>query len=56
MEILNQILANHTGQPIDVIARDTARDRYLTAVESKAYGLVDEVLSKAPAETKPVLT
>ena len=55
-EVLNQILASHTGQPIDVIARDTARDRYLTAVESKAYGLVDEVLSKAPAETKPVLT
>ena len=55
-EVLNQILASHTGQPIDVIARDTARDRYLTAVESKAYGLVDEVLSKAPVETKPVLT
>jgi len=50
--ILNQILANHTGQPIDVIARDTARDRYLSAAESKAYGLVDEVLSKVPAEPK----
>ncbi len=55
-QVLNEILASHTGQPIDVIARDTARDRYLTAIESKAYGLVDEVLSKAPAETPPVLT
>lgn len=55
-QVLNEILASHTGQPIDVIARDTARDRYLTATESKAYGLVDEVLSKAPAETPPVLT
>lgn len=54
-EVLNQILASHTGQPIEVIARDTARDRYLTATESKTYGLVDEVLSKAPPEVKPVI-
>ena len=54
-EVLNKILASHTGQPIDVIARDTARDRYLTATESKTYGLVDEVLSKALPEPKPVL-
>lgn len=45
-ETLNQVLANHTGQPIEVIARDTDRDRYLTAVQAKEYGLVDEVLSK----------
>lgn len=51
--VLNRILSKHTGQPIEVIARDTARDRYLTAEESKAYGLVDEVLSKSPAEAKP---
>ena len=54
-EVLNKILASHTGQPIEVIARDTARDRYLTATESKTYGLVDEVLSKAPPEVKPVI-
>ena len=52
-EILNQILADHTGQPIEVIARDTDRDRYLSAIEAKAYGLVDEVLSKAHSEKKP---
>lgn len=46
-EILNQILANHTGQPIEVIARDTERDRYLTAIQAKEYGLVDEVLTKS---------
>ena len=46
-EILNGILARHTGQPIEVIAKDTDRDRYLSAVEAKAYGLIDEVLSKA---------
>lgn len=46
-QILNEILAEHTGQPIDVIARDTDRDRFLTAVESQEYGLVDEVLVKS---------
>lgn len=46
-ESLNQILAKHTGQPIERIAKDTDRDRYLTAIESKEYGLVDEVLEKA---------
>ena len=45
---LNEILARHTGQPLDVIARDTERDRYLTAVQAKEYGLVDEVLVKPP--------
>jgi len=47
-ETLNQILAQHTGQPIEVIARDTERDRYLNAVQAKEYGLVDEVLVKPP--------
>jgi ATP-dependent Clp protease protease subunit len=45
-EALNQILERHTGQPIEIIARDTERDRYLTAVQAKEYGLVDEVLTK----------
>ncbi|MFM8579566.1 MAG: ATP-dependent Clp protease proteolytic subunit [Planctomycetaceae bacterium] len=46
--VLNEILAFHTGQPIERIARDTDRDRYLTAVEAKEYGLVDDVLAKPP--------
>lgn len=43
-EVLNRILANHTGQPLEVIAKDTDRDRYLTATQAKEYGLVDELL------------
>jgi len=50
-ELLNQILAGHTGQPVETIARDTQRDRYLTAGQAKEYGLVDEVLDK-PASAK----
>jgi ATP-dependent Clp protease, protease subunit len=41
---LNTILAEHTGQPEDVIARDTERDRYLSPVMAKEYGLVDEIV------------
>ena len=47
-ETLNQVLAGHTGQPIEKIAQDTDRDFYLNAEEAKEYGLVDEVLLKPP--------
>ena len=47
-ETLNDILAFHTGQPLETIARDTERDRYLSAIQAKEYGIVDEVLSKPP--------
>ncbi len=50
-ELLNEILAGHTGQPVERIAKDTQRDRYLTALQAKEYGLVDEVLDK-PAKAK----
>lgn len=43
---LNQILADNTGQPLEVIARDTERDNWLSAEEAKAYGLVDEVIKR----------
>ena len=49
---LNQILANHTGQPIERIAKDTDRDRYLSASESVAYGVVDEILTRPPMAEK----
>jgi ATP-dependent Clp protease protease subunit len=49
-ETLNQILATHTGQPIERIARETERDRYMTAQEAKDYGLVDDVLQKMKDE------
>jgi ATP-dependent Clp protease protease subunit len=40
---INEILANHTGQPLDKIQKDTDRDYFLSASEAKTYGLVDEV-------------
>ena len=44
-ESLNSLLAYHTGQTIDVIERDTERDRFMSAEQSVEYGLVDEVIS-----------
>ncbi|MEZ6130932.1 MAG: ATP-dependent Clp protease proteolytic subunit [Planctomycetaceae bacterium] len=46
-ELLNEMLAEHTGQPVERIAKDTQRDYYMTAQQSKEYGLVDEVLEKS---------
>ena len=40
---LNEILAANTGQPLEVIERDTERDNYMDAQEAKAYGLIDDV-------------
>ena len=45
-EQLNLVLAQHTGQPLETITTDTDRDFYMSAVEAKEYGLVDEVLAK----------
>jgi ATP-dependent Clp protease, protease subunit len=47
-EQLNKILAERTGQPLDRIARDTERDYYMSADESKEYGLIDQVIAKRP--------
>ena len=44
-EKLNSILAERTGQPLDVIVRDTDRDNYMTAEEAKSYGLIDQVIA-----------
>ena len=41
---LNEILAANTGQPYEVIERDTERDNYMTAEEAKAYGLIDDII------------
>lgn len=45
-EKLNKILAHHTGQPLDRIARDTDRDYFMSAEDSKTYGVVDAVLDR----------
>jgi ATP-dependent Clp protease protease subunit len=47
-EVLNRIIAQHTGQSLDRIAKDTDRDFFLSGEEAKAYGLVDGILSKPP--------
>jgi ATP-dependent Clp protease protease subunit len=44
-EKLNEIMAKHTGQPVDRIARDTDRDNFLSAGEAKEYGLIDRILT-----------
>jgi ATP-dependent Clp protease protease subunit len=51
-ERINKLLAKHTGQPIDKIERDTERDYWMDAEESKAYGLVDEILLPGPKSAK----
>ena len=43
---MNEMLAKHTGQPLEVIERDTERDNYMTAAEAQAYGLIDKVIDK----------
>lgn len=45
-ERLNRILSENTGQPYEVVATDTERDNYMTAEEAKAYGLIDDVITK----------
>ncbi|NLB36248.1 MAG: ATP-dependent Clp endopeptidase proteolytic subunit ClpP [Clostridiales bacterium] len=45
-ERLNKILAQNTGKPIEIIARDTERDNYMTSQEALEYGLVDKVIIK----------
>jgi ATP-dependent Clp protease protease subunit len=45
---LNEILAEHTGQPLAQIAKDTERDYYMSGEEARAYGLVDQVVTHRP--------
>ncbi len=47
-QTLTRIIAEHTGQDYDTVVKDSERDKYFTATEAKAYGLVDEVLSSPP--------
>ena len=51
---LNEILALHTGKPIETLAKDTDRDFFMSAAESRDYGLVDDVVkSRRDGEKKP---
>ena len=52
-EMLNTILAQHTGQNIKTIAKDTDRDNFFGPEEAKKYGLIDEVIERRPAGSNP---
>jgi ATP-dependent Clp protease protease subunit len=49
-DVLNEIFAEHTGQPKEKIAQDTDRDFYMTPLQAKEYGLVDDILTKSEEE------
>ena len=51
-EKLNQIMAQHTGQPLEKIAQDTERDYFMSADEAKAYGLIDEVIVRSQEKSQ----
>jgi len=50
-EKLNRVLAHHTGQSMDTIAKDTQRDNFMDSTEAQAYGLIDKVLTSRDAES-----
>lgn len=50
---LNEIYARHTGQPIEVIEKMLDRDKFLTPLEAKEFGLIDEVYEKRPGGVEP---
>jgi ATP-dependent Clp protease, protease subunit len=53
---LNEILYKHTGHPLDQIEKDTDRDKFMSAEEAVAYGLVDKVMDKMPSPANPKST
>ncbi len=50
-ERLNKLYVEHTGQPLEKIEADMERDRFMSPIDAKAYGLIDEVLEKRAGET-----
>jgi ATP-dependent Clp protease, protease subunit len=52
---LNDLLAQHTGQPLEKIQEDTDRDFYMSAVEAKEYGLIDTVIDRRVSASNPPL-
>lgn len=47
-ERINQILIKHTGHPLEKIEKDTDRDRFMSSEEARDYGLIDQVIERAP--------
>ncbi|TLY24148.1 MAG: ATP-dependent Clp endopeptidase proteolytic subunit ClpP [Nitrospirae bacterium] len=54
-ERLNEIMAKHTGQPLERISLDTERDYFMAAEEAKRYGIIDEVITRPPKLLKAVI-
>ncbi|MFM7575680.1 MAG: ATP-dependent Clp protease proteolytic subunit, partial [Microcystaceae cyanobacterium] len=52
--LLNQHLASHTGQPLERIMEDTERDFFMSAVDAKEYGLIDQVINRRPSALNPL--
>lgn len=50
---LNELLAQHTGQPLDRIELDTERDFFMSAVEAQEYGLIDQVIDRRVSAVRP---
>jgi len=50
---MNELLAKHTGQPIERIEKETDRDNWMTATEAMEYGLVDHVLERLDSKNLP---
>ncbi len=50
---LNELLAEHTSQPIERIQEDTERDFFMSAVEAKDYGLIDQVIDRRVSAVRP---
>ena len=46
---MNRIMAEHSGQPLERIEKDTDRDNFLSAAEAAVYGLIDKVLTRRDA-------
>jgi ATP-dependent Clp protease protease subunit len=51
-QMINELLSKHTGQPVEKIAEETERDRYMTAQQALEYGLIDEVLKEEAEKDK----
>jgi ATP-dependent Clp protease protease subunit len=48
---MNELMSKHTGRPLEQVERDVDRDRFMSAEEAKAYGLIDQVIvNRAEAE------
>lgn len=50
---LEEIMAKHTGQSMEIVAKETERDKYFTPQEAKEFGIVDEVLTRIPKDATP---